>query len=318
MLLILDHQSTNPDWNLAAEEYLLTRFTDSVFRLWRNAPAIIVGRHQNTWAEVNVPYVQQRHIPVIRRLSGGGAVFHDLGNINYSFMEPKPDGEDSSGTFKRCTRPILAALNHLGVKAYLSGRNDLLIDGKKFSGTAQCQAKGRILLHGTLLYSSALSNLGEALKGPRSKFSKNAVPSTPSPVCNISSHLADALPVEQFMDYLADYMGNHYPNVQPYAYTPEDLASIHTLAGSKYGTDTWNWGENPQYAYQTDLKTDSGCLQLHFDLNPQGLISRIRIFGDYVAPLDREALENRLIGCQPDEQALAERLFLPHLLLSFD
>jgi lipoate-protein ligase A len=255
MLLIIDHTSTRPAWNLAAEEYLLTHFTDSVFRLWRNAPTIIVGRHQNTWAEVNVPYVQQHHIPVIRRLSGGGAVFHDLGNINYSFMEPKPPAEDSAGTFKRCTQPILAALNHLGVNAYLSGRNDLLIDGKKFSGTAQCQLQGRILLHGTLLYSSLLSNLGEALKGPRSKFTKSAVPSAPSPVCNISSYLTDAPSVEQFMDYLATYMHSAYSEMKPYSYTSDDLVAIESLAASKYDTLEWNWGEEPRFAHQMELKS---------------------------------------------------------------
>ncbi|MCL1973545.1 MAG: lipoate--protein ligase [Bacteroidetes bacterium] len=308
MLLILDHYSTQPDWNLAAEEYLLTRFGDSLFRLWRNAPCIIVGRHQNTWAEVNVPYVQQHHIPVIRRLSGGGAVFHDLGNINYSFMEPKPQGEATAGTFHRCTRPILDALNHIGIPACLSGRNDLIINGKKFSGTAQCQMQGRILLHGTLLYTSVLSHIGQALQGPCTKFSKKAVPSTPSPICNISSHLNNALPVEQFMDYLADYMGSRYPNMQPYTYTSKDLAAIQLLADSKYGTFAWNWGEEPQYAQQMELKTSSGNLQLHFDLNFQGLISRIRIYGDYVAPIDREVLEALLIGSLPDKEALMRLL----------
>jgi len=296
MRLILDHTSTQPAWNLAAEEYLLTRFTDSVFRLWRNAPSIIVGRHQNTWAEVNLPYVQQHHIPVIRRLSGGGAVFHDLGNINYSFMEPKPQGEDSAGTFSRCTRPILSALTHIGVKAYLSGRNDLLIDGKKFSGTAQCQMQGRVLLHGTLLYSATLSNLGQALIGPRSKFSKNAIPSTPSPVCNISSHLADAPPAEKFMDYLSHYMRGTYPHIEPYAYTPEDLNAIDTLASTKYRTDLWNWGQEPLFAHQADLKTDSGTVQLHYDTDDNGLISRIRIYSDYVGDFAREAMEAQWMG----------------------
>jgi len=296
MRLILDHTSTQPAWNLAAEEYLLTRFTDSVFRLWRNAPSIIVGRHQNTWAEVNLPYVQQHHIPVIRRLSGGGAVFHDLGNINYSFMEPKPPGEDNAGTFTRCTQPIISALTHIGVKAYLSGRNDLLIAGKKFSGTAQCQMQGRILLHGTLLYSATLSNLGQALQGPRSKFTKNAVPSTPSPVCNISSHLSDVPTVERFMDYIAHYMRGTYPHIEPYTYTPEDIHAIDTLANTKYRTALWNWGEEPLYAHQTDLKTDFGTVQLHYDTDDNGLISRLRIYSDYVGDFEREALEARWMG----------------------
>jgi len=306
MLLILDHQSTCPDWNLAAEEVLLSHFTDSVFRLWRNAPSIIVGRHQNTWAEVNVPYVRQHHIPVIRRLSGGGAVFHDLGNINYSFMEPKTHGEESTGTFRRCTQPILSALNHIGVEAYLSGRNDLLIDGKKFSGTAQCQLHGRVLLHGTLLYSAALFNLGEALKGPRSKFSKNAVPSTVSPVSNIGNHLTDPPPVERFMDYLADYMRTTFPEMRPYAYTPDDLSAIEQLAASKYRTNEWNWGDEPQFTHQMEFKTASGNLQLYYDTDSNGLISLAHVFGDYIADFEREAIESRLIGCKAEEEMLKD------------
>jgi lipoate-protein ligase A len=308
MLLILDHQSTQPFWNLAAEEYLLTCFSDPVFRLWRNAPSVIVGRHQNTWAEVNIPYIQQHDIPVVRRLSGGGAVFHDLGNINYSFMEPKPLGEESSGTFKHCTLPILAALNHIGIKAYLSGRNDLLIDGKKFSGTAQCVMHGRILLHGTLLYSALLSDLSNALKGPRSKFTKNAVPSSPSPVCNISSYLTDIQPVDQFMNYLANFMRATYPNIRQYQYTPNDLVGIELLSATKYNTDIWNWGEEPQFTHYTEVKTASGNVQLFYDTDSNDLISRIRIYGDYVNQFEREELEKRLMGCQPSEQTLSEIL----------
>ena len=306
MLLILDHQTTRPDWNLAAEEYLLTHFTNPVFRLWRNAPSVIVGRHQNTWAEVNVSFVQQQHIPVIRRLSGGGAVFHDLGNINYSFMEPKQQGEGSSDTFKRCTMPILEALNHIGVKAYLSGRNDLLIEGKKFSGTAQCMVHGRILLHGTLLYSALLSSLSEALKGPRSKFTKKSVPSAPSPVCNISSYLTESLPVTQFMEYLADYMRTTCSNMELYTYTQDDLNAIESLSITKYRTDAWNWGDEPQFAHQMEVKTSSGTLQLYYDTDSGGTISRIRIFGDYVDGMEQEKFEKQIIGKIISEEKLLE------------
>jgi len=223
-------------------------------------------------------------------------------------MEPKPPGEESSGTFKRCTQPILSALNHIGIAAYLSGRNDLLIDGKKFSGTAQCQIGGRILLHGTLLYTSALSNLSQALQGPRTKFTQKAVPSTPSPICNISSHMQDAPPIEQFMEYLSQHLyGQTYVSA-PYTYTPQDLTAIELLATSKYRTHLWNWGDEPQFSHQTDLKTDFGTLQLHFDTDTNGLISRIHIFGDYISNFEREALEARLIGCQPIESALKQAL----------
>ena len=300
MLLLLDKHFTAPDYNLAAEEYLLTQFRQPIFRLWRNGPSIIVGRHQNTWAEVNIDYVREHHIPVIRRLSGGGAVFHDLGNINYSFMESAQTDEDTAGTFQRCTQPIIEALRAFGVEAYLSGRNDLLIDGKKFSGTAQCRVQGRVLLHGTLLYASQLSNLGQALQGPRSKFSKKAVASQPSPVCNVSQHLTQAPAVEVFMQQLFDYFKAHNHNLQTYEYTEADLTNIKNLRNQKYGTEAWNWGENPQYLHQTEIATPAGKLQLYYDTNAQGHICKAAIYADHVGDLDKEALLQHFLDKSPD------------------
>jgi lipoyltransferase and lipoate-protein ligase len=303
MLLLLDNTFTAPDYNLAAEEYLLTQFREPIFRLWRNGPSIIVGRHQNTWAEVNIDYVREHQIPVIRRLSGGGAVFHDLGNINYSFMESVQTEEDTSGTFQRCTQPILEALRAFGVEAYLSGRNDLLIDGKKFSGTAQCRVQGRVLLHGTLLYASQLSNLGQALQGPRSKFSKKAVASQPSPVCNVSQHLVQPPAVEAFMQQLFDYFRMHNEGLEIYEYSEADLQNIRNLRDQKYGTEAWNWGENPQYLHQEEIATPAGKLQLHYDTNPEGRICRAVIYADHIGNLDAEALAQKLLEILPSEIA---------------
>ena len=132
MLCFID-KTTDPYYNLAAEEYLLKSFSEPVFRLWRNAPSVIVGRNQNALAEINGEYIRENNIPVVRRLTGGGAVFHDLGNINYTFVGEKIEGEDTSAMFKRFTAPILAALRNLGIEAELQGRNDLVINGKKYA-----------------------------------------------------------------------------------------------------------------------------------------------------------------------------------------
>ena len=144
MLCIVD-STTDPYWNLAAEEYLLTALSEPVFRLWRNVPSVIVGRYQNAAAEINSEYVRTRGIPVVRRLTGGGAVFHDLGNVNYTFIDRKVEGEDTAAMFRRFTAPVISALRSLGVEASLEGRNDLVISGRKFSGNAVCVHGGRVL-----------------------------------------------------------------------------------------------------------------------------------------------------------------------------
>lgn len=176
MLCIVD-STTDPYWNLAAEEYLLTSLSEPVFRLWRNAPSVIVGRYQNAAAEINSEYVRTRGIPVVRRLTGGGAVFHDLGNVNYTFIDRKVEGEDTAAMFRRFTAPVISALRSLGVEASLEGRNDLVISGRKFSGNAVCVHGGRVLQHGTLLFSASVADLSGALNTRPEKFIGKSVQS---------------------------------------------------------------------------------------------------------------------------------------------
>ena len=208
MICIVD-STTDPYWNLAAEEYLLTALSEPVFRLWRNAPSVIVGRYQNAAAEINSEYVRTRGIPVVRRLTGGGAVFHDLGNVNYTFIDRKVEGEDTAAMFRRFTAPVISALRSLGVEASLEGRNDLVISGRKFSGNAVCVHGGRVLQHGTLLFSASVADLSGALNTRPEKFIGKSVQSNRSRVTNISEHLPArhrSMSVEEFITYLQDHI----------------------------------------------------------------------------------------------------------------
>ena len=164
MRCIVD-KSHNPYWNLAAEEYILNTFDTPTIRLWQNSDSIIVGKNQNTLAQINLEYVKNQNIAVVRRVTGGGAVFHDLGNINFSFFDYKSGKESNIETFHRFSIPIIEALKSLGADAAIQGRNDIAIDGKKVSGCAMLSKGKRILCHGTLLYNSNISNLADALKG---------------------------------------------------------------------------------------------------------------------------------------------------------
>ncbi|NLX40856.1 MAG: lipoate--protein ligase [Bacteroidales bacterium] len=303
MLLIHDI-TTDPSWNLAAEEYLLENFSESVFRLWRNADSIIVGRNQNAYAEIDTEWVAANGIPVVRRLSGGGAVFHDLGNVNFSFFESGISRQESNEMFRSYTKPILDALHSLGVEAYLEGRNDLVIDGKKFSGNAMCFSKDRVMQHGTLLFSASMNSLANALKERPEKFDGKAVKSHRSRVTNIAEHLSEKMDVVEFMDYLADYVGREYI---PYRWSEEDLRSIESIAESKYRKDSWNFGASPKYALNKVKKFPAGLVEISFDVS-SGKISALEIRGDFFFNKPVEEFCNLMCGIEHTPEKISGRL----------
>lgn len=313
MLYIID-TCTDPQWNLAAEEYLLKEFREPIFRLWRNDNAIIVGQYQNTLAEIDIDYVKKNGIKVVRRLTGGGAVFHDLGNLNFTFIEDKTPGEDAAAMFRRFTRPILTALNSLGIEAYLEGRNDLLIDGRKFSGNAVCIHKNRILQHGTLLFSASMTDLSSALKSRPEKFTGKAVQSNRSRVTNISEHLSHnplypdgKMDIGAFKDYLGNYICCKYPDLTPYIYTPEDKAAITKLRDEKYALDSWNFGKSPAYSYSKVHKFPGGLLEVFMDVE-KGIITRLEIMGDYFFTKPTEEFIRAFTGVKHTHGTVAEKL----------
>lgn len=311
MLYITDN-NTDPYWNLAAEEYLLKNFTQPIFRLWRNSSSIIIGQYQNAVAEIDMDYVKSNDIKVVRRLTGGGAVFHDLGNLNFTFIEPHTKSEEANAMFRRFTAPILEALNKLGVKAYLEGRNDLLIEGRKFSGNAMCISNKRVLQHGCMLFSASMNNLGAALKSRPEKFIGKAVQSNVSRVTNISSHLPQAMSVEEFQQYLGEYICSKYSSAEkgaqlqkivPYTYTEEDLKAIGTLKNKKYSLDSWNFGHSPAYSSHNIKKFPGGLLEFHFTVK-KGAIAELEIFGDYFFTRPTEEFISQIIGTAHTREAL--------------
>lgn len=303
-MLLIYNDNTNPYFNLAMEEYLLKNSTEDLFILWRNKPSVIVGKNQNTLSEINLEYVKENSIPVVRRQSGGGAVFHDLGNINFTFIT---NNNNSFSDFKKFTQPIIDLLKTMGLDATFSGRNDLLIDGKKFSGNAQYNYRNKVMHHGTLLFSSQITDLSNALKVKSIKFEGKGIKSVKSRVTNISEHLDTKMSVLEFKDLIMNYMASIDSDNKLYTLSKEDIDGIEKLVEKKYNTWEWNFGNSPKYSFSNELKYPGGNVEFNLEIN-KGVISKIKFFGDFFGKEDIENLEILLSGVKHKEESLREVL----------
>ncbi len=226
-MLCIKHSSTDPYFNIATDEYIFKHIEQDCFMLWRNDNAIIVGKHQNTLAEINLVYVREKDIKVVRRLSGGGAVYHDLGNLNFTFT--RSSEKDDLVDFRRFTEPILEVLRGLDINARFEGRNDLTIDGKKFSGNAMHVVKNKSMHHGTLLFSSEMKDVSDALKINPLKYKGRGTKSVPSRVTNISDHLKEPITLDQFTDKIMNHILETNPNARLYEFSEEELEKIQSI-----------------------------------------------------------------------------------------
>lgn len=310
-MLIIRRHNTDPYINLATEEYVLREIPEDTFMLWRNQPAIIVGKHQNTLAEINVDYVKSNNIKVVRRLSGGGAVFHDLGNLNFTFTM-KGENENLIN-FRKYTEPILEVLQKLGIDARFEGRNDLTIDGRKFSGNAMHIWNNKVLSHGTLLFSAHMPDLHQALNADPLKFTDKAVKSVRSRVTNISEHLKSPLEVDSFAGLIEEHILQKYPDAHLIELSKTDHEKIQDLVDKKYSTWEWNFGYSPNYNFRKTIRTaNSGTLEFNFNVS-DGLISEIKIFGDYFNIRETEEIEKALLGINHNEVDIRKALRPFHL-----
>ena len=305
-MLLIDSPSQNAYFNIASEEYLLHRFpTEDIFLLYVNAPSIIIGKFQNTLAEINLDYVNEKEIKVVRRMSGGGTVYHDLGNLNFSFHTLL--GQNDFGDFSFFTQPVLNMLNGLGVPAVLQGRNDLLVDGKKFSGNAKLARHGKMIQHGTILLDSEMEVLGEALKVNPLKFIDKAIKSNRSRVTNLINYLPKETTTNDLKKLLTEEIMKNNPAAERYELTEEDLQGIQQLMAEKYETWDWNFGFSPNYNFQKAIKVPAGFIEVHLDV-VHGIIEKAKIFGDFFASKPIEELEEQLLG-QKHETSALEVLF---------
>ena len=291
---IIYSKTDNAYFNLAGEEYLFKTFSDDIFYLYINSPSIIVGRKQNTLSEINYEYVSAHNIPVVRRMSGGGAVFHDYGNLNFCFIIRGVSRFEED--FSRFTMPIIEVLGGLGVEAILEGRNDLTIGGKKFSGNAKYLSERTLLQHGTLLFSSSLVDISRALQPDGRKFEDKAVKSIQSRVTNISEHLTIPITMEDFTQKIINHIIKKYTDATFYDLSGFDLGKIKQLMEDKYLTWSWNYGKSPEYNYTKTVRTKGGLLQVSMQVN-KGIIEGLGFYGDFFSRGDVEEYERLFINC---------------------
>lgn len=307
MMYFIDNKGiTDPRINLAIEEYVLYNMDidkDDFLLFYINQPSIIIGKNQNTIEEINTDYVEDHGIIVVRRLSGGGAVYHDLNNLNFSFLT-KDDG-DSFNNYKKFTQPVVDALAKLGVNAELSGRNDILAEGRKVSGNAQYAIRGRMFSHGTLLFKTDIDAVVSALKVKKDKIESKGIKSVRSRVGNISDYLKEPMTVEQFrLEILKSIFGGE-ENIQYYELNDEDWEKIHEISKNRYQKWEWNYGKSPKFNIQKTHRFPSGGLDIRLEVN-KGIIEEAKIFGDFFGIGDVADIEKALVGTRYDRTAISE------------
>ncbi|WP_018662378.1 lipoate--protein ligase [Heyndrickxia acidiproducens] len=306
-MLFIDNQGiTDPRINLAIEEYALKNLdiNETYLLFYINQPSIIIGRNQNTIEEINTDYVEKNGIIVVRRLSGGGAVYHDLGNINFSFIT-KDDG-NSFSNYRKFTDPVVQALRKHGVRAELSGRNDIQVGNQKISGNAQFSTNGRMFSHGTLMLNSELDKVVQALKVKKEKIESKGIKSVRSRVANISEFLDKPLSMPEFRQLLLEsiFGGNEIPE---YKLTEKDWEKIYQLSKERYQTWEWNYGKSPKFNLQHSQRFPVGSIDVRLDVN-KGIIENCKIYGDFFGVGDVADMEKRLTGCRYEHTAIEKAL----------
>ena len=307
-MLFIDNQGiTDPRINLAIEEYALKHLNieESYLLFYINRPSIIIGKNQNTIEEINTEYVEKNGIIVVRRLSGGGAVYHDLGNLNYSFIT-KDDG-NSFHNFQKFTQPVIDALITMGVNAQLSGRNDIEVDGRKISGNAQFSTRGRMFTHGTLMLNSEIENVVSALKVKKEKIESKGIKSIRSRVANISEFLAEPITMEEFRNKLLSYIFNGEKEIPEYKLTEKDWEKINEISKERYQNWDWNYGKSPAFNMQHSHRFPAGTIEFRLEVN-KGIIENCKIYGDFFGVGDVSDIENKLKGVRYEKSAIEDAL----------
>ena len=301
----LRNHSTDVYYNMAFDEYALEQLPldEPLFFLWQNRPAVIIGLNQNAYAEVDMDYLNQHDIVLARRITGGGAVYHDLGNLNYTIVGRSSDIERD---YPEYARHMLQALQALGVQAELSGRNDILVEGRKVSGYAKRVYKDRLMVHGTLMYDVDIEMLTRALTPATNKLETKGIASVRSRVLNLREHLPQFTSIDALAQALEHHLSRQYQDKE-YTLTETQLAEIRAIAETKFTTPGWIYGRSPNDTIAYAKHLPCGNVAVHMDIK-KGVIAQCSITGDFLGNTPIGTIENLLQGCLYERSALQQRL----------
>ena len=301
----LKNPSTNPYYNMAFDEYCLESLPidEPVFFLWQNRPAVIVGFNQEVNTEVNLDYLKENGIDLVRRVTGGGAVYHDLENLNYTIVGRS---EDLERDYPEYASLLAKALQTLGVPATLSGRNDILVEGRKVSGFAKRVCKNRLMVHGTLMYNVDVNVLTNVLNPSTTKLQSKGIASVRSRVANLCDYLPEIPDIQTFSQRLEEILSNNHSDTE-YQLSETDLTNIQQLTDKKFATWEWNYGRSPKATLSHSARLACGTVEIHLTL-AENRIASCRFGGDFLGNLPTTDLESALIDVVYNTESIRERL----------
>ena len=297
----LTNPHTDPYFNMAFDEYCLEKLSidEPVFYLWQNRPSVIIGANQEVHTEVNLDYLKENNIALVRRVTGGGAVYHDLGNLNYTIVGQSDDLERD---YPEYTRYMLLALQKLGIPATMSGRNDILVDGRKVSGFAKRVCKNRLMIHGTLMFNVNLDKLTQALCPPASKLQSKGIASVRSRVANLCEYLPKIADISIFKQHLESILSNNYTD-QEWELSMEDIQNIEQLAHNKFEQWEWIYGHSPRATLNFSERLACGTVHIHLNIS-ENRINSCQFGGDFIGNLPIDELEKALTSLPYDRDSI--------------